>query len=143
MGTPKESAGKRSGAPKLLEYLEMEEKTLQPEQTVSEMANEVLTRQAKARAEQRGGEPIEEAMEAVLNTEAGRELRDLRDGPHGEEGFQETQAEAARERARERAEDLGKRFGKIPGPPCTVDGANFLENAVPAKFGEYLLHEVG
>jgi hypothetical protein len=41
---------------------------LQPEQTVSELANEVLTRQAKARAE-RSGEPIEEAMEAVLETE--------------------------------------------------------------------------
>jgi hypothetical protein len=116
MGTPKESAGKRSGAPKLLEYLEMEEKTLQPEQTVSEMANEVLTRQAKARAD-RGGEPIEEAMEAVLNTEAGRELRDLRDGPHGEEGVQESQVEAARDRARERAEDLGERLGEDPGSP--------------------------
>jgi len=65
------------------------------------MANEVLTRQAKARADRRGG-PIEGAMEAVLNTEAGRELRELRDGPHGEEGVQEAQ---------ERAEDLGKRFG--------------------------------
>src|SRR5215204_535232 len=113
MGTPKESAGKRSGAPKLLEYLEMEEKTLQPEQTVSEMANEVLTRQAKARAD-RGGEPIEEAMEAVLNTEAGRELRDV---PHGEEGVQESQVEAARDRARERAEDLGERLGEDPGSP--------------------------
>ena len=116
MGTPKESAGKRSGAPKLLEYLEMEEKTLQPEQTLSEMANEVLTRQAKARAD-RSGEPIEEAMEAVLNTEAGRELRDLRDGPHGEEGVQESQVEAARDRARERAEDLGERLGEDPGSP--------------------------
>ena len=98
------------------EYPDMEEKTLQPEQTVSEMANEVLTRQAKARAN-RGGEPIEEAMEAVLRTEAGRELRDLRDGPHGEEGVQEAQVGAARERARERAEDLGKRFGKVPRSP--------------------------
>jgi hypothetical protein len=89
---------------------------LQPEQTVTEMANEVLARQAKARAD-RGGEPIEEAMEAVLNTEAGRELRDLRDGPHGEEGVEETQVEAARERARARSEDLGKRLGEAPGSP--------------------------
>jgi hypothetical protein len=66
---------------------------LQPEQTVSEMANEVLTRQAKARADRRGG-PIEGTMEAVLNTEAGRELRELRDGPHGEEGVQEAQVGA-------------------------------------------------
>jgi hypothetical protein len=84
---------------------------MQRDQTVSEMAQEVLARQAKARAE-RGGEPIEEAMEAVLKTEAGKQLRDLRDGPHGEEGVQETQVEAARERAQERVEDLGKRLGE-------------------------------
>jgi len=34
------------------------------------MANEVLARQAEARAE-RTGEPLEEALEAVLKTEAG------------------------------------------------------------------------
>jgi hypothetical protein len=72
--------------------------------------------QAKARAD-RSGEPIEEAMEDVLNTEAGKRLRELRDGPHGEEGVQESQVEAARERARERAEDLGERLGKAPGSP--------------------------
>ena len=114
MGTPKESAGKQSGAPGV--YREGGEHTLQPEQTVSEMANEVLTRQAKARTD-RSGEPIEEAMETVLNTEAGKRLRELRDGPHGEEGVQESQVDAARERARERAEDLGERLGKAPGSP--------------------------
>ena len=113
MGSPKESAGKRSGAPGVHER---EENALQPEQTVSELANEVLTRQAKARAD-RGGEPIEEAMEAVLSTEAGRELRELRDGPHGEEGVQEAQVEAARDRARQPAEDLGEHLGEVPGPP--------------------------
>ena len=41
------------------------------DRSVEEMANEVLMRQAKVRAE-RSGEPIEEAMEAVLNTEAGQ-----------------------------------------------------------------------
>ena len=51
------------------------------EQTVSDMANEVLTRQAEARTE-RTGEPLEEALEAVLKTEAGRALRDLRHGAH-------------------------------------------------------------
>jgi len=113
MGAPKGSAGKRSGTPGAPER---KEGTLQPEQTVSEMANEVLTRQAKGRAD-RDGESIEEAMEAVLRTEAGRELRDLRDGPHGEEGIQESQVEAARARARERAEDLGKRLGEDPESP--------------------------
>ena len=64
--------------------------TVRDDQTVAEMANEVLLRQAKARAD-RSGEPIEEAMEAAVNTEAGRQLRELRDGPHGDEGVEEWQ----------------------------------------------------
>jgi hypothetical protein len=81
--------------------------TVRDDQTVAEMANEVLMRQAKARAD-RSGEPIEEAMEAVLSTEAGKQLRELRDGPHGDEGVEEWQVGMARERARERVEQLGK-----------------------------------
>ena len=77
------------------------------DRSVEEMANEVLMRQAKARAD-RSGEPIEEAMEAVLSTEAGKQLRELRDGPHGDEGVEEWQVGLARERARERVEQLGK-----------------------------------
>jgi hypothetical protein len=93
-----------------------EESTMREDQSVAEMANEVLMRQAKARAERRG-EPIEEAMEAVLGTEAGKQLMELRDGPHGEEGVEETQVDAARERAKERAEELGRRLGETPGHP--------------------------
>ena len=93
-----------------------EENALQPEQTISEMANEVLARQARARAD-RGGEPIEEAMGAVLKTEAGQQLRDLRDGPHGEESVEEAQVGVARERAQERVEDLGKRLGEAAEVP--------------------------
>ena len=51
-------------------------------------------------------------MVTVLNTEAGKQLRELRDGPHGEEGVEAAQVEVARERARERVEDLGKRLGE-------------------------------
>ena len=51
------------------------------DQNVSDMANEVLARQAKVRAE-RTGEPLEEARAAILKTEAGRQLRNLRDGPY-------------------------------------------------------------
>jgi broad specificity phosphatase PhoE len=87
------------------------------DQSVAEMADEVLMRQAKARAERRG-EPIEEAMEAVLNTEAGKQLRELRDGPHGEAGVEEAQVDAARQRAQERAEELGRRLGEPPGHPA-------------------------
>ena len=90
---------------------------MREDQIVAEMANEVLKRQAKARAERRG-EPIEEAMEAVLGTEAGQQLMELRDGPHGEEGVEERQVDAARERAKERAEELGRRLGEPPGHPA-------------------------
>ena len=86
------------------------------DRSVAEMANEVLMRQAKVRAD-RSGEPIEEAMEAVLNTEAGKQLRELRDGPHGEESVEETQVGVARDRAQERVEDLGKRLGEAPEFP--------------------------
>ena len=89
---------------------------MREDQSVAEMANVVLMRQAKSRAERRG-EPIEEAMEAVLGTEAGKQLRELRDGPHGEEGVEEAQVDAARERAKERVEDLGKRLGEDPEFP--------------------------
>ena len=74
--------------------------------SVEKMANEVLMRQAKTRAD-RTGESIEEALEVVLNTEAGTQLRELRDAPHGEESVEEWQVGMARERAEERAEDLG------------------------------------
>ena len=86
---------------------------MREDQSVAEMANEVLMRQAKGQAD-RTGEPIEEAMEAVLDTEAGKQLRQLRDGPHSEEGVEETQLDAARERV----EDLGKRLGDVPGHPA-------------------------
>jgi hypothetical protein len=68
---------------------------LREDQSVAEMANEVLMRQAKVRAERRG-EPIEEAMEAV----------------------EETQVDAARKRAKGRAEELGRGLGETPGHPA-------------------------
>jgi hypothetical protein len=89
---------------------------MREDQSVAEMANEVLMRQSKIRSE-RSGEPIEVAMEAVLNTEAGKQLRELRNGPHGEESVEEAQVGVARERARKRVEDLGQRLGEDPEGP--------------------------
>jgi hypothetical protein len=86
------------------------------DRSVEEMANEVLMRQAKVRAD-RTGEPIEEALEAVLNTEAGAQLSELRDAPHDEESVEEWQAGMARERAEERAEDLGEHLDEPPEQP--------------------------
>ena len=89
---------------------------MREDQSVAEMANEVLMRQAKRRSD-RSGEPIEVAMEAVLNTEAGKQLRELRNGPHAEERVEEAQVGAARERAQKRVEDLGKRLEEYPEVP--------------------------
>jgi hypothetical protein len=97
-------------------YRKEEERTMRDDQSVAEMANEVLLRQAKARAVRRG-EPFEVAMRAVVGTEAGRQLADLRDGPHADEGVEEWQVGIARERAREREEDLGGRLGEVPEHP--------------------------
>ena len=57
---------------------------MRAEQTVSEMAQVVLWRQAKALA-QRTGEPLLEALEAVLETPAGCQLEELRCGAHQDE----------------------------------------------------------
>ncbi len=76
-------------------------------QRVAEMAEEVLERQALARAV-RTGERFEDAFEAVLSTEAGRQLEELRDGPHGEERAQEWQKNIRRERDEERHSDQGQ-----------------------------------
>jgi predicted component of type VI protein secretion system len=93
-----------------------EENTVHDDRSVEEMAHEVLLRQAKARAD-RTGESIEEALEAVLNTEAGTQLRELRDVPRDEESVEEWRVGMARERAQERAEDLGDHFEEPPEHP--------------------------
>ncbi len=81
-------------------------KALRKKQKVADMADEVLARQARARAE-RTGEPFDEALKAVLETEAGRQLGELREGSHGHERADQWQEELARERAEERADAPG------------------------------------
>jgi hypothetical protein len=81
---------------------------MQKNQRVADMAIDVLARQAGERADGTG-EPFEEALKAVLETEAGRQLRELRDGPYRDEKAQEWQEDLmqqrAQERKRERAEE--------------------------------------
>src|SRR5215212_3986390 len=74
---------------------------MQENQSVSEMATEVLARQAAARAKHTG-ESLEAALRAVLQTEAGRRLRKLRDGNHRNERADEWQPNLPQERAEER-----------------------------------------
>ncbi len=75
---------------------------MQENQRVAEMAEEVLVRQAKARAE-RTGEPLEVALKVVRETEAGQQLSELCDGSHRDERAKCWQKDLPRERARERS----------------------------------------
>ncbi len=77
-------------------------KPMHTKQIVAEMADEVLTRQAAARARW-SGESFEDALGAVLRTEAGRQLQELRDGVHGSKKAEEWQENLLGSRAEERA----------------------------------------
>ena len=72
-------------------------------QQVGDMAVEVLACQAGARAE-RTGESFEVALKAVRETEAGRQLGELRDGPHRNQKADQWQEDLVQRRAQERAE---------------------------------------
>jgi hypothetical protein len=74
---------------------------MQENQSVSEMATEILARQAGARAK-RTGQPLEGALTSVLQTEAGRRLGRLRDGEHRDERAEQWQSNLPQERAEER-----------------------------------------
>ena len=74
---------------------------MQKDQTVSQMAQEALMRQAKALA-QRSGYALEDARQAVVDTQAGRQLRDLAQGEHRHEKAKQWQASVFWERAEER-----------------------------------------
>ena len=75
---------------------------MRAERTVSEMAEEVLSRQARALA-QRTGASFVEALEIILETPAGRQLEGLRCGVHREEEASYWQANLLFERVSEQA----------------------------------------
>ena len=74
---------------------------MQENQRVSDMALEVLARQASILS-RRTGEPFEAALEAVLHTQAGRRLRELGEGPYRDESAHRWQEDLPRNRAEER-----------------------------------------
>jgi hypothetical protein len=63
---------------------------VQRDQSVFEMAQEVLENQARSMTLQTG-QTFSAAMQAVADTEAGRQLRELRDGPHRNEKAEQWQ----------------------------------------------------
>jgi hypothetical protein len=75
---------------------------MRAEQTMAEMAEEVLSRQARAQV-QRTGQTHASARAAVLETPAGRRLEELRCGPHRHEETRYWQANLLFERVSEQA----------------------------------------
>jgi hypothetical protein len=75
---------------------------MRAEQTVNEMAQEILWRQARVLALQTG-EPFAQALAAVLETPAGHQLEELRGGPHKREAARYWQANLLFERVSEQA----------------------------------------
>ena len=74
---------------------------MQQHQTVQEMAEEALMRQAMALAHQ-SGDSLEDARQAVSDTEAGRQLRELASGEHRHEKAQAWQVSVFWDWAEER-----------------------------------------
>jgi hypothetical protein len=75
--------------------------TLNRDQSVDEMVEEVLARQAKSLAE-KTGQPFERVLRIVADTEAGQQLRKLADGEHGHKKAQQWQANVLWKRSEER-----------------------------------------
>lgn len=73
---------------------------MRPEQTVSEMAEEVLDHQAKTLAAQTG-QSFEAALKEVADTPAGRQLRELAESEYREQRAAQWQASLPWKRAEE------------------------------------------
>jgi hypothetical protein len=74
---------------------------LREDQTVFEMVEEILARQAKALSSQTG-QSFHSALEAVADTEAGRQLRELANGEHRNKRATNWQASLLWQRIEER-----------------------------------------
>jgi hypothetical protein len=79
---------------------------MRADQTVAEMTEEILARQAKAMVTQTG-QSFESALEAVASTQAGQQLMELANGEHRHEKAQDWQEHLFAERAESRLMDLG------------------------------------
>src|SRR5215207_9344943 len=112
---------------------------MQENQRVADMAFEVLARQAEARAE-RTGEPIDEALGAVLETRAGQQLTELQDGPHRDEEAKRWHDELAPKRAKKRREarQEERRLASLAQRLAQADAAceHFIMQATLRKEGQ-------
>ena len=85
---------------------------MQKNQRVTDMAVDVLARQAGIHAK-RTGESFEESLRVVLETEAGRQLGELRDGPHRDERAEDWQEDLVRNRAQERKRERAEERKRV------------------------------
>jgi hypothetical protein len=76
------------------------------------MAVDVLARQAGEHAK-RTGEPFDEALKGVLETEAGRQLGELRDGPHCNEKAEDWQKDLVQQRAQDRKREKAEEKSRV------------------------------
>ena len=74
---------------------------MQQDQSLQVMAEEVIMRQAKALANQ-SGKSLEDARQAVSDSEAGRQLRELANGEHRHKKARHWQASVFWERSEQR-----------------------------------------
>ena len=122
---------------------------MHPDQSVYKMVEEVLERQAKSVLERSGCSP-REAREAVSQTDAGRQLGSLRDGPHAQEKARDWQEGLLWERAFERLEGMARldavsRFGTISteGHYSWLEGYMERLEGKEARAEYYVLLEAG
>ena len=97
---------------------------MRPEQTVNEMSEAVLSRQARAMVAQTG-QSFESARETVSSTEAGQQLRELANGEHRHEKAQDWQVSLLSERTEGRGTHLNgsdalSLFATAKLGPCQV-----------------------
>ena len=93
---------------------------MQWNQRVADMAREILVGQAGAHTK-RAGETLEDALKAVLETEAGRQFGKLRDGPQRdklaalwqEDLALQRQKEGEQDRRRQRQETVWEQFMQV------------------------------
>lgn len=95
---------------------------MNPDQTVSQMVEQVLSRQARRLADL-SGMNFGEAMDAVVATEAGAQLKALGQGEHRHEKARAWQAGLILERARQRARDLGWQWRQERSGPSPSERA--------------------
>jgi hypothetical protein len=95
-------------------------KSMRAEQTVKEMSEEVLARQAKVMVA-RTDQLFESAFETVSSTEAGQQLRELANGEHRHEKSQDWQVSVLSER--------------VEGRPMPLNASNALSSSATTKLG--------